>query len=165
MSTINRLRYWLALVLAIIAIGLMMQQQVLVGIYCLITAFLMLPILYKLLWIKSNEVQFLSPLIFLIVTVFSYCVLDAVPEIQPTLKTEYIPGTSVSTTVTSCESVSTATSQTTKPSQSTEGTVYRTPSGKRYHYDPACGGKNAYEVALEDALADDLTPCKKCAGG
>lgn len=43
------------------------------------------------------------------------------------------------------------------------GTIYRTPTGKRYHYDVQCGGKNSYEVTLEDALNAGLTPCKKCA--
>ena len=41
--------------------------------------------------------------------------------------------------------------------------VYRTPSGKRYHFDPDCGGKNSYEVSLDDAKAHGLTPCEKCA--
>ncbi len=44
-------------------------------------------------------------------------------------------------------------------------TVYRTPSGKRYHLNPTCGGKNSYEVTYEDAVEAGLTPCKKCAGG
>lgn len=42
-------------------------------------------------------------------------------------------------------------------------TVYRTPSGKRYHYDPDCGGKNSYSTTLDAALSAGLTPCKKCA--
>lgn len=41
--------------------------------------------------------------------------------------------------------------------------VYRTPTGKRYHLDPECGGKNSYEVTLEEAEAAGLTPCQKCA--
>ena len=41
--------------------------------------------------------------------------------------------------------------------------VYRTPSGKRYHLDAECGGKNSYFVTKEDALAAGLTPCSKCA--
>lgn len=44
-----------------------------------------------------------------------------------------------------------------------EKRVYRTPSGKRYHYDAECGGKNAYEVTLEVAKNAGLTPCSKCA--
>lgn len=41
--------------------------------------------------------------------------------------------------------------------------VYRTPNGKRYHYDPDCGGKNSTETTLEKAKAAGLTPCQKCA--
>ena len=41
--------------------------------------------------------------------------------------------------------------------------VYRTPSGKRYHYDPDCGGKNSYKTTLSSAQSSGLTPCKKCA--
>ena len=41
--------------------------------------------------------------------------------------------------------------------------IYRTPSGKRYHIDPECGGKNSYEVSLEDVIKAGLTPCNKCA--
>lgn len=41
--------------------------------------------------------------------------------------------------------------------------VYRTPHGERYHLDPDCGGKNSYQVSLQQALNAGLTPCKKCA--
>lgn len=41
--------------------------------------------------------------------------------------------------------------------------VYRTPTGKRYHYDPDCGGKNSYEITMQQATRAGLTPCKKCA--
>ncbi|MDE6124143.1 MAG: hypothetical protein K2G22_02805 [Eubacterium sp.] len=41
--------------------------------------------------------------------------------------------------------------------------VYRTPSGKRYHFDPDCGGKNSYKISLDDAKSAGLTPCQKCA--
>lgn len=40
--------------------------------------------------------------------------------------------------------------------------VYRTPSGKRYHISPTCGGENSYEVTLDEATEAGLTPCKKC---
>jgi len=42
-------------------------------------------------------------------------------------------------------------------------TVYRTPSGKRYHFDPDCGGKNSYQTTLDSAKSSGLTPCQKCA--
>lgn len=41
--------------------------------------------------------------------------------------------------------------------------IYRTPSGKRYHLDADCGGKNSYEITMEKARAAGLTPCSKCA--
>lgn len=47
--------------------------------------------------------------------------------------------------------------------KSTGRTVYRTPSGKRYHYDQDCGGENSYSVSLDAAQNSGLTPCKKCA--
>ena len=37
--------------------------------------------------------------------------------------------------------------------------MYATPTGKRYHYDPDCGGKNSREILSPGSL----TPCKKCA--
>lgn len=41
--------------------------------------------------------------------------------------------------------------------------VYRTPSGKKYHFDAECGGKNSYGVTLKEAKEAGLTPCLKCA--
>ena len=41
--------------------------------------------------------------------------------------------------------------------------VYVTPTGKRYHYSPTCGGKNSTASTLSAAQARGLTPCKKCA--
>ena len=41
--------------------------------------------------------------------------------------------------------------------------VYRTPSGKRYHFDSNCGGKNSFQTTLQKAKNAGLTPCKKCA--
>lgn len=43
------------------------------------------------------------------------------------------------------------------------GFVYRTPTGKRYHYDPDCGGKNSTIVTRAVAIGAGLTPCQKCA--
>lgn len=50
----------------------------------------------------------------------------------------------------------------TTKSQEINVKVYRTPTGKSYHFDIDCGGKNSFETVLEKALADGLTPCKKC---
>ena len=41
--------------------------------------------------------------------------------------------------------------------------VYRTPSGKRWHLDPQCGGANSYSVTRNQAESAGLTPCQKCA--
>ena len=49
-----------------------------------------------------------------------------------------------------------------KPTNNSVG-VYRTPTGKRYHFDPDCGGKNSYSTTLQKAKSAGLTPCKKCA--
>lgn len=48
--------------------------------------------------------------------------------------------------------------------QSNSRTVYVTPTGKRYHYSSSCNGGSYYESTLDDALARNLTPCKKCVG-
>ena len=40
--------------------------------------------------------------------------------------------------------------------------VYRTYTGKRYHINEECGGKNSYSVTLEDAVGAGLTPCERC---
>ena len=42
-----------------------------------------------------------------------------------------------------------------------ERSVYVTPSGKRYHYDAECGGKNSYKVTMDEV--GSRTPCQKCA--
>lgn len=41
-------------------------------------------------------------------------------------------------------------------------TVYKTPTGKRYHYSSTCGGKNSTKTTLDSAIAIGLTPCQKC---
>ena len=40
-----------------------------------------------------------------------------------------------------------------------DGYYYRTPTGKRYHLDPNCGGKNSYRTTN----ISGLSPCAKCA--
>ena len=69
---------------------------------------------------------------------------------------------SSSQTTSSQQSTSSSSSQ--SNSNNTHGkSVYRTPSGKRYHFDPDCGGKNAYQTTLDSAKSSGLTPCQKCA--
>ncbi len=43
-------------------------------------------------------------------------------------------------------------------------TVYITPTGKRYHFDPYCAGRAHTEVDLDEAKERGLTPCKRCVG-
>ncbi len=50
-----------------------------------------------------------------------------------------------------------------KDSSSGGGSVYITPSGIRYHFDPDCGGKNSYGTSLKGAKNAGYTPCQKCA--
>lgn len=40
--------------------------------------------------------------------------------------------------------------------------VYITPTGKKYHFNSGCAGKNSVETTLAEALDKNLTPCKKC---
>lgn len=58
-----------------------------------------------------------------------------------------------------------ANAQDTQPATQNERKVYRTKTGKRYHYDSHCNDGDYYEVTLSDAQNAGLTPCKKCAGG
>ncbi len=44
----------------------------------------------------------------------------------------------------------------------TDMSVYRTPTGKKYHYDAQCGGKNSFVITINQATALGLTPCSKC---
>lgn len=41
-------------------------------------------------------------------------------------------------------------------------TVYKTPTGEKYHYDGNCNGGSYSEISLADALARGLGPCGKC---
>lgn len=50
-----------------------------------------------------------------------------------------------------------------KQTEVKEKSVYVTPTGKRYHLDPDCGGKNSSPSTLSAAERRGLTPCKKCA--
>lgn len=75
-------------------------------------------------------------------------------------KSQTTKSTTNNTTITNQKNNSSSNSN----SSNTHGkTVYRTPSGKRYHFDPDCGGKNSYQTTLDAAKSSGLTPCKKCA--
>lgn len=58
-----------------------------------------------------------------------------------------------------------ANAQDSQPATQNERRVYRTKTGKRYHYDSHCNDGDYYEVTLSDAQNAGLTPCKKCADG
>ncbi len=208
MSAMQRCRYVLAAAAALLGVGLIVKSHIVTGLFCLVGAVLLLPVLYKRLYIDSNEVQFLSPSIFLALALFSFILFQGIPQpYEVPLKTFYtspvttvttalsaenttstVRSTSVITTTAPTTTVPTSTTASishvpvettstsmpvavtttitqTEPTPSVSETVYRTPSGKRYHLDPSCGGKNSYEVSYEDAVGAGLTPCKKCAGG
>lgn len=162
MSTVQKVRYMVAVVLAVLACGFFMEGEILIGIVCALSAVSLLPLLYQLLMIRSTEVQVLSPLVLMLTTLFLFYVFKSIPPpYDAPFKTtyhEYVAQTTVTT------SESTATTQTTQPSTYAGETVYRTPSGKRYHVDAFCGGENAYEVTVEEAMEAGLTPCKRCVG-
>ena len=40
--------------------------------------------------------------------------------------------------------------------------IYAAPSGKRYHYNAQCPGKNSREITWDEAEQRGLTPCQKC---
>ena len=168
MSTSQLCRYSLAAGAAFVGIGMLIEGIVVTGVLCLATALLLLPMLYRVLYIDSNEVQLLSPLIFVVISLFSFVMYTGVPEAH-TVPLTVVYSTSVSdvSTITTMPSSADATHTTavTVTTRETQSIVYRTPSGKRYHYNAECGGENSYEISFEDALSSGLTPCKKCAGG
>ena len=50
----------------------------------------------------------------------------------------------------------------TTPNSNAIANVYRTPSGKKYHNDADCGGKNSYKISIAEAINAGLSPCSKC---
>jgi len=89
----------------------------------------------------------------------SFCVYCY--NVQPNININYLTGDSSSDGTTPGTSVGSDTAVDTPIVISNK--VYRTPTGKRYHLDADCGGKNCYEVTLDEALSANLTPCQKCA--
>lgn len=88
----------------------------------------------------------------------SFCVYCY--NIQPNIVIGYTTGNSYQPEMTAETSANTSVPTTSKVIGSK---VYRTPSGKRYHFSAECGGKNSYETTLEKAALAGLTPCNKCA--
>lgn len=85
----------------------------------------------------------------------SFCVYCY--NVQPGINIDYATGNS------NAVSDGKEMQNTAEPTTSIASGIYRTPTGKRYHLDPDCGGKNSYAVTYDDAIAAGLTPCKKCA--
>ena len=61
------------------------------------------------------------------------------------------------------EKTTTSTEKDTSTTSTNDPIVYRTPSGKRYHYIKECAGKNASEITRSNAIKKGLTPCQTCA--
>lgn len=89
----------------------------------------------------------------------SFCVYCY--NVQPNININYLTGDSSSVGTTPGTSVGSDT--TTDTSEVIGNKVYRTPTGKSYHLDADCGGKNSYEITLDEALEANLKPCSKCA--
>jgi len=70
---------------------------------------------------------------------------------EPGITIDYATGLSTLTTVSDYNT-----------STEISGTIYRTPTGKRYHFDASCGGKNSYTISFDEAINSGLTPCQKC---
>lgn len=93
----------------------------------------------------------------------SFCVYCY--NVQPDIKIDYTTGASFvegGSMITPTIETPTTPSEESKDSNIISG-VYRTPSGKKYHFDAECGGKNSFEVSLDEAKNAGLTPCLKCA--
>ncbi len=94
-------------------------------------------------------------------------------NVQPDIIIDYRTGdsaassggiaTTSSRVTTSSQTTTSRVTQTNDKQPANGQTVYRTPSGKRYHLDQDCGGKNSYSVTLDQATSAGLTPCQKCA--
>lgn len=85
-------------------------------------------------------------------------------EAKPETTTPSIP-TETPASVPQPSTKTETTAQASQPAMQNERKVYRTKTGKRYHYDSHCNGGDYYEVTLSDAQNAGLTPCQKCVGG
>ncbi|WP_056969543.1 DNA/RNA non-specific endonuclease [Lacticaseibacillus thailandensis] len=90
-------------------------------------------------------------------------------NVQDGVQLNYADGTSTVTANQAASSSSTAPARTTSTTATTNGqgdnrTVYVTPSGSRYHFDPHCRGlrsaKSVETMTLSQAQADGYTLCK-----
>lgn len=81
----------------------------------------------------------------------SFCVYCY--NVQPNIVIDYATGSS-RLDITSSENYNNA--------EQPKEKVYRTPTGKKYHFQIECGGKNSYETTLSEAISSGLSPCAKC---
>lgn len=75
-------------------------------------------------------------------------------NVQPNVEIDYATGSS---------RLNIVSPQYSADSEQSKEKVYRTPTGKRYHFQIECGGKNSYETTLPEAISDGLSACSKCA--
>ena len=91
----------------------------------------------------------------------SFCVYCY--NVQPTIVIDYATGASCLEGKSFAPELAAPVVQNDTNDSNTGMGVYRTPSGKRYHLDASCGGKNSFRITLEQAISAGLTPCSKCA--
>ena len=89
--------------------------------------------------------------------------VTATPDVDPALLTAMQAQEAAQAAAEQQAAEEAAAAQAAEQQQSTGQTVYITPSGKRWHLDPDCGGKNSHPVDISEV--GGRTPCKKCAGG
>lgn len=88
-------------------------------------------------------------------------VVDELPAEDQSVEDD-TPAVSETPNVSAAQKPDDSPAESSKPTQSTSRKVYRTKTGKKYHYDNNCNGGTYYEVTLEEAENAGLTPCKKC---
>lgn len=88
---------------------------------------------------------------------------EAAKAAQTTISSTSSSKSSKSTSTASSASKTSSSTSQTSSNKSNGQTVYVTPTGKRYHYSPSCGGKNSSATTLSNAKSRGLTPCQKCA--
>ena len=87
----------------------------------------------------------------------SFCVYCY--NVQPNIDIDYKTGKS---RITATEDASLANTPPQTDGDSAKR-FYKTPTGKKYHQDYECGGKNSYEITFDQAKSLGLLPCSKCA--
>lgn len=91
----------------------------------------------------------------------SFCVYCY--NVQPTIVIDYSTGASSMQSGVSDMHTSEQTQSDNANTFNDSYSIYRTPTGKKYHYDAECGGKNSFVITIEQATDAGLTPCSKCA--